>query len=182
MIRLFTAIEIPEAISARLIGLQNGLPGARWIDRENFHITLRFIGEVAEDIATDIDRALAELTADPFDLFLSGIGQFGNKKPRAVWAGVSPSPVLSALQARQEKALQRLGLEPDHRNYTPHVTLARLRNGAAADVWRYIEANNLFETLPFTVERFVLFSSRLSQGGGPYVTEQVYPLQNRTAA
>lgn len=176
MIRLFTAIEIPDAVANDLARLQSGLPGARWIDAENFHITLRFIGEVPEDVAAGIDRALAGIGGAPFELKLSGVGQFGNKRPRAVWAGVRGCAALTALQARHERAVQSAGLEPEHRNYAPHVTLARLRNGDRRDVMHYIEANNLFESAPFTIDRFVLFSARLSQGGGPYVAERIYPL------
>ena len=179
MIRLFTAIEIPSHIRAALSRLQQGLPGARWIEPENFHITLCFIGEVSEDVASDIDETLAGLDDDAFDLHLTGLGQFGNDKPRALWAGVSDSPDLRALQAHQEAALKRIGLRLERRKYTPHVTLARFNQIEPATVWRFIESNNLFETLPFRVTRSVLFSSRLSQGGGPYVAERLYDLTDR---
>ncbi|WP_420560123.1 RNA 2',3'-cyclic phosphodiesterase [Tepidicaulis sp.] len=179
MIRLFTALEIPLAIAGQLTALQSGLKGARWIDPEAMHITLRFIGEVPEDTAHDIDRALSGIYAAPFDITLDGIGEFGGRKPHAVWARVADNPGLMQLQARQETALQRAGLAPDRRKYTPHATLARLRRGTdPADVMRYIERNNLFRAGPFPVSRFVLMSSRLSQGGGPYITERAYDFTN----
>lgn len=177
MIRLFTALEIPPHVADRLELLQSGLKGARWIDREAFHITLRFIGEVPENMAGDIDRALSSLRTEPFSVTLDGIGEFGGKKPHAVWARVAENPQLMQLQARQENALRRIGLTPERRKYTPHVTLARMRRGAEpSEVMRYIERNNLFRAGPFEVRQFVLMSSRLSQGGGPYIVEREYML------
>jgi RNA 2',3'-cyclic 3'-phosphodiesterase len=182
MIRLFTGLEIPPSIAQRLSLLQSGLQGARWIDPENFHITLRFIGDVPENTACEIDETLSSIYEDPFDLELHGIGQFGNDKPHAVWAKVGESEPLRALQAHQEIALQRLGLRPEPRKYTPHITLARLnkRGVNASDVMHYIEHNNLFASEPFEVTRFVLFSARSSKGGGPYVVERAYPLEDET--
>jgi 2'-5' RNA ligase len=183
MIRLFTALEIPPDIADRLCQLQSGLKGARWIDPENFHITLRFIGDVPENTAADIDEALQHITFEPFELTLDGVGQFGNMRPHAVWAGVSENEELRALQHRQEVAMQRLGLRPEPRKYSPHVTLARLnkRAASAADVMQYIEQHNLFASHEFTVDHFTLFSARTSRGGGPYVIEQCYPLAEESA-
>ena len=178
MIRLFTGLEIPFSIGQRLSLLQSVLQGARWVEPENFHITLRFIGDVPEDTACEIDEALSYIHEDPFELELQALGQFGNEKPHAIWARVSESAALRALQAHQEIAMQRLGLRPEPRKYTPHVTLARLnkRSTSASDVMRYIEHNNLFSSQPFLVSRFALFSARSSKGGGPYVIERSYPL------
>jgi len=183
MIRLFTGLEIPPSVAQRLSLLQAGLQGARWIDPDNFHITLRFIGDVPEDTAAEIDETLSRIYEDPFDLELQGIGQFGHDKPHAVWARVAESAPLRALQAHQEIALQRLGLRPEPRKYTPHVTVARLnkRNTSPSDVMHYIEHNNLFTSEPFNVSRFALFSARSSKGGGPYVVERSYPLDETIA-
>ena len=72
--------------------------------------------------------------------------------------------------------MQRIGLEPEGRKYTPHVTLARLRDSSNRDVADYLSARGHFRSQPFPVSRFVLFSSRNSVGGGPYVVEASYPL------
>lgn len=175
MIRLFTALEIPDEIAERLVRLQRGIEGARWIEREDFHITLRFIGDIPEDVADDVDAALAEIPFTPFELELEGVGAFGGTKPHAVWAGVKLTEPLKILQQRHESAMRRVGLPPETRNYTPHVTLARLRGREADEVYRFVEANNLFATPRFEVTRAVLFSSRASTGGGPYVVERTYP-------
>ncbi|MCE9648340.1 MAG: RNA 2',3'-cyclic phosphodiesterase [Parvibaculum sp.] len=175
MIRLFTALEIPDGIATRLEALQQGFEHARWIERENFHITLRFIGDIPENIAADVDEALAEIPFEPFELELEGVGEFGGAKPHALWAGVKPAEALKRLQARHESALRRAGLPPDTRKYIPHVTLARLRAAEAPEVYRFIAANNLFATPKFEVTRSVLFSARGGTGGGPYVAERFYP-------
>jgi 2'-5' RNA ligase len=112
----------------------------------------------------------------PFELHLEGLTSFGGRKPRAVVATVAPSPALLELQAEQERLMQRIGLEPEGRKYTPHVTLARLRDSSSVDVADYLAARGLFRTAAFPVTRFVLFSARASVGGGPYVVEASYPL------
>lgn len=178
MIRLFTALEIPAPQADRIAMLQSGLRGIRWISRDYLHITLRYIGEVDERMAWDIDRALSDIHLDPIDISLEGVGQFGNKHPHSVWLGVNETPELLHLQARQEHAMQKMGLPAEGRKYTPHVTLGRLKRGTTepTEVMRYIEANNLFFAPSFQAARFVLMSSKLSQGGGPYITEREYAL------
>lgn len=176
MPRLFTALEIPREAALSLSLLRGGLPGARWIDVENYHLTLRFIGDVEGHVADEIADALDRVRRPAFTLTLSGVGAFGSKKPHSVYAGAAASPDLSALQAEIERICQRLGLPADPRKFTPHVTLARLRNASPADVATYLSARGNFSTLPFRVGRFVLMSSRDSVGGGPYVVEEAWPL------
>lgn len=176
MPRLFTALEIPRDAALSLSLLRGGLPGARWIDVENYHITLRFIGDVEGHVADDIADALDRVRRPSFMLALAGVGAFGQKKPHAVWAGVAASPDLVALQAEIDRICQRLGLRADPRKFMPHVTLARLRNGHPADVAHYLSARGNFAAMPFRVGRFVLMSSRDSVGGGPYIVEEAWPL------
>jgi RNA 2',3'-cyclic 3'-phosphodiesterase len=177
MPRLFTALEIPRNAAMSLSLLRGGLPGARWIDVENYHITLRFIGDVDGRTADEIVNRLDRIDREEFQINLSGIGSFGSKKPHSVWAGVSPSPDLNALQAEIERICQRIGLPPDPRKFMPHVTLARLRSARVEDVVHYLSGRGNFHTLPFLVGRFVLMSSKESVGGGPYLTEEIFPLQ-----
>jgi 2'-5' RNA ligase len=176
MPRLFTALEIPQSAALSLSLLRGGLPGARWIDRENFHITLRFIGDVDHRTADDLVNGLDRVHRTQFDLSLVGTGLFGSKKPHSIWAGVQPSPALNALQADIERVCQRIGLPPEPRKFTPHVTLARLKNARVEDVVHYMNGRGNFAAGPFTVTRFVVMSSRDSVGGGPYVVEEAYPL------
>jgi RNA 2',3'-cyclic 3'-phosphodiesterase len=176
MPRLFTGLEIPSDIGQALATLRGGLPGARWINPENYHLTLRFIGDVDDTVAHEVASLLGRVKRGAFDLHLDGLTSFGGRKPRAVVANVAPAQALLDVQAEQERLMPRIGLEPEGRKYTPHVTVARLRESSSRDVAEYLAARGFFRTSPFKVSRFVLFSSRASVGGGPYVVEASYPL------
>lgn len=176
MPRLFTALELPRSAALSLSLLRGGLPGARWIDVENYHITMRFIGDVDNRTADEIVDRLDRIDRPEFQINLSGIGSFGSKKPHSLWAGVSPAPEMFALQAEIERICQRIGLPPDPRKFTPHVTLARLKSCRLDDVVHYLSGRGDFYTMPFKSPRFVLLSSRESVGGGPYITEEIFPL------
>jgi 2'-5' RNA ligase len=176
MPRLFTGIEVPAAIGEQLSYLRGGLPGARWIDPDNYHLTLRFVGDVDMVVAEEIAAGLARIRRAPFALTLSEIGTLGTRKPHAVVARPSPAPGLLDLQAEHERVMQRIGLPPETRKFTPHVTLARLRGAVGRDIADYLTLRGGFAAGPFPVERFVLYSARNSIGGGPYVVEEAYPL------
>jgi 2'-5' RNA ligase len=176
MPRIFTGLEIPAEIAQTLSLLRGGLPGARWIDPQNYHLTLRFIGDVDSTVAREVASMLDQLKRVAFQLRFDGLSSFGGRKPRAVVAGVAPSPALLDLQAEHERVLRRIGLEPEGRKYVPHVTLARLRQSSSRQVADYLAGRGLFRSAPFAVDRFVLFSSRASVGGGPYVVEAAFPL------
>lgn len=178
MPRLFTGLEIPPDIGQALSGLRGGLPGARWIDPENYHVTLRFIGDVDDSIAHEVESMLGRVKRSAFDLHFEGVTSFGGRKPRAVVASVSQAQPLLDVQAEHDRLMQRIGLEPEGRKYTPHVTIARLRESSSQDVANYLSARGYFRTAPFRISRFVLFSSRASVGGGPYVVEASYPLES----
>lgn len=176
MPRLFAALEIPDDVGHELASLRGGLPGARWIDPENYHVTLRFIGDIDGPTANEIAGTLARVRRKPFEVTLQGLVPFGGNRPRAIVAQVAPSRPLIELQAELERILQRLGLEPEGRKYTPHVTLARLRDASSYDVAEYLSVRGFFPTRTFMASRFVLYSSRDSVGGGPYIVEDAYAL------
>jgi len=176
MPRLFTALEIPADIGQSLALLRGGLPGARWVEPENYHLTLRFIGDVDDVTAHEIVSLLGRVRRHAFELRLDGLVAFGGRKPRAVVATVAPAQPVMELQAEHERLMQRMGFEPEGRKYIPHVTLARLRETASRKVADYLAMRAAFRSAEFLVSRFVLFSSRASTGGGPYVVEAAYPL------
>jgi RNA 2',3'-cyclic 3'-phosphodiesterase len=178
MPRLFTGLEIPAAVAHRLALVRAGLSGARWIDPENYHLTLRFLGDVDGTTARDFAHSLGDIVASPFELRLDTLASFGGRKPRAIFANVAASSTLESLQRAHERAARAAGLPPEPRNYTPHVTVARLRGTSSDSVATYLERQGGFSTEPFEVTRFVLFSSRASVGGGPYVVEAAYPLED----
>ncbi|MDE1148925.1 MAG: RNA 2',3'-cyclic phosphodiesterase [Azospirillaceae bacterium] len=179
MIRLFVGLEMPEGVRDALARLSGGLPGARWVAPENHHLTLRFIGEVDEGVAQDVDEALDLVVAPAFTLALDGLGQFGaGDKARAVWAGVRPEPALDHLRAKVESAVVRAGLAAEPRKFTPHVTLAWLsgRETPASRLGRFLEDYGLFQAGPFPVDRFVLYESVLGRQGSTYHALRHYPL------
>ena len=176
MPRLFTGLEIPADIATELSMLRGGLAGARWIDVENYHLTLRFIGDIDDRTASDVYSALERVRRPPLSVTLNGLATFGGDKPRAIVAKAKPEPPLVELQAEQERLMRRVGIAPEARKFVPHVTLARLRQASAMAVAGYLGACGYFPGRTFEATRFVLFSSRASTGGGPYVVEAAYPL------
>ena len=175
MPRLFTGVEIPSEVAQTLGMLRGGLPGARWITPEHYHLTLRFIGDVDAVVAREVAFTLEQVKRSAFEMRLEGLNSFGGRKPRALVATVAPAQSLLEAQAEQERLMQRIGLAPDGRKYTPHVTLARLRDSSSREVADYLSVRAHFRSLPFHVSQFVLFSSRALTGGGPYVVEASYP-------
>lgn len=176
MPRLFTALEIPAEVASALTLHRGGLIGARWIEPADYHITLRFLGDVDRRTAHDVDSFLNDLQTQPFEVTLDALGSFGGDRPRAVFARAQPSPRLTELQGDLERLMRRLGLPPEARKFVPHVTLARLRDTSPVDVAQYLAMHPIVRPISFTARRFALMSSRDSIGGGPYVVEAAYPL------
>lgn len=176
MPRLFTGLEVPADIANELRPLQGGLPGARWIERENFHLTLRFIGDVDDRIADEIAYELERVRSWPFTLRFSRFDVFGNSKPHSLYLAAEPCDALSSLHSEHERIMQRVGLKPDGRKFTPHVTLARVRNCSHTEIAGWLARHGSFSRSHFEVNRVVLYSAKNSTGGGPYVKEQVYEL------
>lgn len=177
MIRLFAALAIPEDIAAGLLKRQQGIDGARWRPAGSLHVTLRFFGDLREDVARDLDAELEALDADPFEFHLEGAGAFGEGRDlSAVWAGVSDEPPLKRLAKTCETAARRAGLKPETRQYRPHVTLAYLRRPDPAQVAAWIQANNLLKSPPITAGSFGLYSSHQTKEGSVYRLEAEYSL------
>jgi 2'-5' RNA ligase len=177
MIRLFAALAIPPEIGRALQARQAGIENARWRPLDALHVTLRFFGEVREDVALDLDSALMGVGGRPFEISLAGAGSFGDGDDvHAVWAGVAESAELRRLAEACEIAARRAGLKPEKRNYRPHVTLAYLRRANPAEVAGWIQANNLLKSPPIEVDRFGLYSSTLGGEGSHYRLETEYRL------
>lgn len=181
MPRLFTALEIPEAIRMRLSLIRAPLGGAKWIEAANMHITLRFVGDIDGRTADEFAELLADVRFRPFTLSIQGVGAFGGRDPRVLWAGVDAEPELDALYRANERAARAAGIEPDGRDFKAHVTLARLRRVRARDAARFLEENGNLRTEPFVATRFVLLSARPGSGGPPYVVEAAYPFEGTEA-
>jgi 2'-5' RNA ligase len=177
--RLFVGLELPWELRRRVAMLAGaGIPGARWVPEENYHVTLRFIGEASRPLAEEIDHALAALKAPSFALTLAGIGTFAKSgRSRSLWLGAERSEPLERLQAKIETAMQRCGLEPERRRFQPHLTLARLDGTGEARLAAFVQAHNLFRADPVQVTHFTLFSSLLGKDQPVYTPEVEYELE-----
>jgi RNA 2',3'-cyclic 3'-phosphodiesterase len=175
MPRLFTGLELPAGVVGQLALMRGGVAGARWLEPEDYHITLRFIGDIDAGAARDVDETLSDIRRPKALVRFKGLSWFGGAKPRAIVAKVQAEAALMDLQAEQERRLRRIGIEPETRKYTPHVTLARLRGASQAAVASYLASRGALVADSFTAERFVLYSARDGSGGGPYVVEAAYP-------
>ncbi|MSP92604.1 MAG: RNA 2',3'-cyclic phosphodiesterase [Myxococcales bacterium] len=179
MQRLFTALTVSDAAADALSSLCHGIPGARWTLPGEFHLTLRFIGDLGPEATEDLKDALDDVNGPPFDLALEGTGVFESRgAPRVLWAGMARNDSLFELQRAVERAILAAGLPPDRRRFHAHVTLARLPDAEhiSERVAEFLTANAEFRTEPWKVDAFRLYSSRLRDEGPLYEMEVEWPL------
>jgi len=175
MLRLFAGISLPPDIRKVLLARMGGVPGVRWQSDTQLHLTLRFMGNVEEQQANDIDLALRSLLLDPFELSLRGTGLFGTpRKPRMIWAGIDPIAPVVALQRKIEAAVVRIGLPPETRKFTPHITMARCDRGAER-IDRFLDETGDLASPPWIVDHFTLFRSHLGHKAASYAPLSHYP-------
>ena len=182
MHRLFVAIRPPEVVLDALIDTTDGIDGARWQGEDQLHLTLRFVGEVERPVANALAEALAEVQAPPFTLQVAGTGRFERKgRPHSVWARVLPTPELSLLYGRVERACQIAGLPRETRKFVPHVTLARL-SGGAGPIAPWLAETGTLQVPEWRVEGFTLYESHLGKAGALYQPAVDYPLRETEMA
>ncbi len=176
MYRLFAGIEIPREIGEELQAISKKVTGASWRPIENYHITLRFMGEVDRKTAEDLDHELSLIEAKQMQLTLSGAGWFGSSEPTALWAGVEVDEGLTRLAERCDRAAKRVGLSLDKRKFRPHVTLAYCKGTPLSEAAAFADKHALLKLGPFWADRFHLYSSWSGKGPSRYVSEAEYPL------
>ena len=174
MIRLFTALSIPEDLRLRLAAPGSGIDGARWVDADNLHITLCFIGDVFEPVADEVFHALEAVRGTPVPVRLGAAGQFASRgRARAVWVGVEKTPELSLLHDKIARALIRAGLPPEGRKW-PHVAIGRLKvrgpNMCSTGWKRHVLRASV------QAPSFMLYESRLGCSGPDYAPLAKFPL------
>ena len=175
--RLFVALDLPWEVKEELSDLSCNLPGARWVPTDNFHLTLRFIGEANRLQAEEIDLALASLRGRSFEFSLSGLGWFEkNGRANTLYVGVERNEDLARLQTKVETALNRCGLAPEKRRFTPHVTLARMDMNVTPALTSFVQANNLYRSARIRADNVTLFSSFLGKDQPTYTPEAEYAL------
>lgn len=165
--RLFIAVPLVEPIRHALTALMSPLHDVRWTRDEQLHLTLRFLGDTAEERIDPLVTQLARIRVQPFLLPLEGVGAFPpNAPPRVIWAGIgSGHPRLHQLRQKIDDTLIAAGLDADLRRFHPHVTLARCGEHAGSTVLQWLRARRDFAGPSFRVEAFELFSSELQPNG-----------------
>jgi 2'-5' RNA ligase len=176
MHRLFVAIRPPEAIRDLLMDAINEGADFRWQNEDQLHLTLRFVGEVDRPLADDLAAGLARIDAHAFEIAINGSGAFEHRNGGSLWAAVDPRRDVAALAAKVERVCQDVGLEPEHRAFHPHITLARWKGRRSREVQSYLERTRGLRSDPFSVDEFILFESRLSRHGAHYEPAMTFRL------
>lgn len=177
MIRLFVAVDLPETIKNELSAICFGLPGAKWVPPDQLHLTLRFIGEVDGGLFREIRSDLEHVAAVGFPMCLKGLGYFPpRQEPRVLWVGMERSEQLLQLRKKVDRELASLGIPAEKRNFSPHITIARLRETPLVRLTNFLSGNALFTLPEFHVDSFYLYSSVLTPKGAIHQQEAVYPL------
>lgn len=179
MHRLFVALRPPRAIRDALADAMEGVPGARWQDDDQLHLTVRFIGAVERPVAEDIAAALAGIHAAAVEAAIAGVGQFGQRgRSDALWAGLAPYEPLAALHRKVDQAMVRVGLAPERRAYLPHITLARLARGAnvGPETAAWLTRHSELTSPPFRFSHLILYESHLGRSGASYEPIARWPL------
>jgi len=179
MPRLFVALPVPEEVAGDLMALQAGVPDARWVPPENFHVTLVFAGDVQGGTMRDFEEELADIAGPPFPIAIAGVDQLSSgKQPRALVAKVEPSDRLDWLQQKVSTVARNCGIQLERRKYRPHVTLARFGSGAETGhhIAQFMASHGTFRTGPWIAEHFALYSSRTGRNGSIYTEEAAYGL------
>jgi 2'-5' RNA ligase len=177
--RVFVAIDLPDPVRNAIETLQEALPLGRAVDAEQLHLTLAFLGEQPVDRVEAAHEALEAVAAPAFDLRLTGLGVFDERRPRVVWAGVAEDGPLRGLRARVLSALRGAGLAVERRRFRPHVTLARLDpldGGGEARLAGFLSRWQAFPCPAFRVEGFGLWRSTLRPDGAIHEELARYPL------
>ena len=176
MHRLFVALRPPREMRGQLLDALGGVPGARWQNDDQLHLTLRFIGEVDRPQADDIAAALGTIDRPRPTIALQGTGSFGKKgHVHSLWAGIAPDDALHQLYERVNRVLARIGVPPDPRGFKPHITLARLGRNAGP-VEPFLARTAGLASPPATIDAFLLFESHLGREGASYEAVARYPL------
>ncbi len=184
MLRLFVAIDIPPPIVEQIHNICYGIKDVRWVEEGQIHLTLRFIGNCDNSLFNDIRIALDKIRLPVFSLAPEGVGYFPPRgKPKVLWVGIKHSPELHKLNNAVEKSLRDTGIKEEQKKFHPHITVARLKTGAASSaIIPFLSRNNLFKTSSFSVNEFHLYSSTLSREGAVHRIEETYMLRNSSGS
>lgn len=174
IMRLFIAVEIPESVREKLTSFQgkigNETAMIKWVETENIHLTLKFLGDVDESRVDSIKESLKSVKLEPFECSVKGFGVFPNEDYiKVMWAGIGPEIPFRKLHEQIDKVLEPFGFEKDSR-FHPHVTIGRVR--FVKDKKGLIDAINALKDVEigheFKIENFKLKKSTLTPEGPVY--------------
>ncbi len=176
MIRAFLALSLPDDVADILMDIQDGVRNARWVEQDNLHLTLAFLGDCTPSELTELDTELGRIRMEPFDLELAGVGAFGGGKPHTLYAGIAPSEPLSRLHAKIDRLMRDVGVGGERRKFRPHITLARCGGGVIpAQALEWTRHHARFSYQPFDINGFALYRSDLGTGAPIYTELVQYP-------
>jgi RNA 2',3'-cyclic 3'-phosphodiesterase len=177
--RLFVAVDLPAAVRRHLSSIARGI-GGRATPEDQIHVTVRFLGSVVEQVSEEIRRELATVSVPGFECRVEGVGRFPPRGAlRVLWAGLSPAEPFRLLEQEISAALDRVGIAREGRPFSPHTTLARLRDARPGDARQFLEKNAVYSSETFPVSEFVLYSSELTPEGARHTVEKKYSLSRR---
>ena len=177
MPRLFTALEIPADIKEEISRFFYGIPGTRFLEEEQLHVTLTFIGDADGGLKKDILEVLSQLRLPAFNVALTGAGVFPPRGPaKILWLGVQAPELLAKLKKSMDASLDTLGVELEKRKFKPHLTIARMKNPHPELLAQFLSAHHSFTSREWKVGEFSLYESKLRTEGAEYYLEGSFPL------
>jgi len=175
MPRLFVAIDMPEDLRGKICELRRNLPGVRWTNREQIHMTLSFIGDSDDEHFEEIRASLSEIIFNPLQLEMTSSGFFPNeRRPSVFWLGCMENPALSKLKNDIDDILEMNGVQRDKRRFTPHITIARLKDIPSKEIVKLRDIYMGMFPQVFAVGEFILYSSILTSNGATHAKEKTY--------
>jgi 2'-5' RNA ligase len=177
--RLFVAIDLPDRVNHQLVNYAGELHDVRWYGPDDYHLTLKFIGEVEEQTEQNIRKQLDEVRLTPFTVTINRLGYFPpDRHPRIIWAGFEASESLQALHDDIDERLSEMGVEREKRDFTPHITLGKNKGVPKTRVETYLERRSDIHIADIPVDSFILYSSELTPDGAVHTPEKTYQLRD----
>ena len=177
MRRIFIGLQFPSAICDELKNLKGGVIGANWVAYENYHLTLRFLGECDNNLLDDIYLALSQIRTRSFSIQLQGVNHFKKKGViKSLWVGTVKNPSLIVLKTEIDFMLQKINIKKEGRAFYPHVTLAKLYRSRLSEVAFFEQMNNLYCSKKIPINHITIFESRSLKGGSIYQPLMKIPL------
>ena len=181
MCRTFIAIQFPDHVADQLCSLPQDLLMAKWVPEDNLHLTLEFLGELNSREIDDLMLTLGRLMHEPITMRFSGLGVFGDDRPRTLYANPVDAGPLIDLQMRVQAAVKRAGLQCKRRKYKPHTTVAKISRTPSYMTGEYLEREGAFRTEPFQIHEFSLLESQLGNEVPVYSPIAIFPMLRKAA-